>query len=299
MSHNKLIVILGPTASGKTKLSIKLAQKYNGEIVSADSRQVYKGLDIGSGKITKKEMMGIPHHLLDIKNPKQKFTVTQYQKLAIKEIKKIQRKNKIPFLVGGSGFYIQSIIDGVIFPAVKPNYKLRKELSKKTTEELFSMLKKLDPRRAKSIDTKNPARLIRAIEIVTTTKKPFPKTYLQTGVCKYVFDFLQIGIKKSPEELKKLIHKRLEKRLKQGMIKEVINLHKNGVSYKRLEELGLEYRYIAQYLQEKMSYEEMIETLEKEIWHYAKRQMTWFKKDKKIHWINSLKEAKNLIQKFL
>ena len=118
---NKLIVILGPTASGKTDLSIKIAKKFNGEVVSADSRQVYKGMDIGSGKVTKKEMMGIPHHLLDVANPKNRFTVAQYQKLALKEIKNIQRKNKIPILVGGTGFYIQSIVDGIIIPEVKPN----------------------------------------------------------------------------------------------------------------------------------------------------------------------------------
>ncbi len=304
MSHNKLIVILGPTASGKTELSIKLAKKYHGEIVSADSRQVYKGLDIGSGKITKSQIQGIPHHLLDVKNPKQKFSVSQYQKLAIKEIKKIQKKGKIPFLVGGTGFYIQSVVDGIVIPKVKPNYKLRKELSKKTTEELFSMLKKIDPKRAKTIDAKNPVRLIRAIEIVTSTKKPVQKIILKPE-----FKVLEIGIKKPPDELKKLIHKRLMKRLKEGMVKEVINLHKNGLSFKRLEELGLEYRYIAQYLQEKINYQEMIEVLEKEIWHFQKRQMTWFyahggsasggKKDKKIHWIKNINKAKSLINDFL
>lgn len=291
---NKLIVILGPTASGKTDVSLKLAKKYNGEIVSADSRQVYKGLNIGSGKITKKEMQGIPHHLLDVKNPKQRFTVSQYQKLAVKEIKNIQKKGKIPFLVGGTGFYIQSVVDGIIIPEVKPNQTLRKELSKKTTAELFKILKKLDPKRAKTIDTKNPVRLIRAIEIIKSTKKPIQKI-----IVKPEFEVLQIGIRKSPEELKKLIHKRLEKRLKQGMVKEVKNLHKNGLSFRRLEELGLEYRYIAQHLQEKISYKEMVNKLEQEIWHYAKRQLTWFKKDQKIHWIKNYKEITSIIDKFL
>jgi tRNA dimethylallyltransferase len=138
-SMNKLIVILGPTASGKTDLSVKLAKKYNGEVVSADSRQVYRGLDIGSGKITKKEMHGIPHYLLDVANPKTRFSVSQYQKLALSAIKKIQKKGKIPFLVGGTGFYIQSIVDGIIIPEVKPDWNLRKKLEKKSNEELFSM----------------------------------------------------------------------------------------------------------------------------------------------------------------
>src|SRR3989338_9750335 len=160
---NKLIVILGPTSSGKTDLSIKLAKKFNGEVVSADSRQVYNGMDIGSGKITKKEMQGIPHYLLDVANPKRKFTVSQYQKLALFAIKKIQNKGKIPFLVGGSGLYIQSIVDGIIIPEVKPDWKLRKKLEKKNNKELYSMLFKIDPTRAKSIDKNNSRRLIRAL----------------------------------------------------------------------------------------------------------------------------------------
>ena len=175
MYSKKLIVILGPTASGKTDLSIILAKKLNGEIVSADSRQVYRGLDVGSGKITKKQMQGIRHHLLDIASPKRKFTVAQYQKLVIKIIKKIHKKNKIPFLVGGTGFYIQSVVDGIVMPEVKPNWKLRKNLEKKNTEELFQMLLKLDPVRAQLIDKKNPRRLVRAIEIVLSTKKPIER----------------------------------------------------------------------------------------------------------------------------
>jgi len=292
--HNKIVVILGPTASGKSDLAVKLARQFNGEIVSADSRQVYEYLDVGSGKITLCEMKGIPHYLLDVANPKRKFTVAQFQKLAIKKIKEIQKRNKIPFLVGGTGFYIQAIVDGLIIPEVKPNWKLRKSLEKKPTNELFLMLKKLDPKRANSIDAKNPRRLIRAIEIVLSTKKPITKIKTKSQ-----FNVLQIGIKKSKEEIKKSIHERLQKRLKIGMISEVKKLHKNGLSWKRLEELGLEYRYIAEYLQKKISHEEMIYKLQLEIEHFAKRQMTWFKRDKRIYWIESQIEAKNLIKNFL
>ncbi len=294
--HNKLIVILGPTASGKTDLSVRLAKKFNGEIVSADSRQVYKGLNIGSGKITKKETQGIPHHLLDIANPKRKFTVAQFQKLGFKEIKKIQKQNKIPFLVGGTGFYIQSIVNGILIPEVKPNWKLRKKLEKKSNEELYKMLLLKDPDRAKFIDRKNPRRLVRALEIVLETGKPVPKPFLHPAECKN--DILQIGIKKSSEQLKKLIHKRLLKRIKE-IIAEVRGLHKNGLSWKRLEELGLEYRYVAQYLQDKILYNQMLVTLEKESWQYAKRQMTWFKRDKEIHWIDDYKKAEQLVKNFV
>lgn len=291
IKNKKIIVILGPTASGKTDLSIKLALRLSSwqakkqpsiqgvEIISADSRQVYKGLDIGSGKITKNEMRGIPHHMLDIVSPKRKFTVAQFQTLAIKKIKTIQGNNKIPFLVGGTGFYIQSVVDGISIPAVKPNLKLRKALQKKSVGELFLILKKLDPDRAHNIDAKNPYRLIRAIEIVKTTKRP-----IQNIEKKPQFNVLQIGVKKSKAELKKLIKKRLLKRLKQGMIEEVKKLHEHGLSWRRLEELGLEYRFIAHYLQQKISYKEMVTILEKEIWQFSKRQMTWLKRDKRIHW---------------
>ncbi|HOL90583.1 MAG TPA: tRNA (adenosine(37)-N6)-dimethylallyltransferase MiaA, partial [Candidatus Pacearchaeota archaeon] len=265
----KIIVILGPTASGKSDLAIKLAQKFNGEIISADSRQVYKGLDIGSGKIKKEEMKEIPHYLLDVASPKRRFSVSKYQKLSLKAIEKIFKKNKIPIICGGSGFYIQSVIDGIKIPEVKPNYKLRKELSKKTPDELYQMLKKLDKNRAESIDRKNSRRLIRAIEIAIELKK-VPK--LEKHPLPY--PVLILGIKKEKNELKKLIKKRLLKRLDEGMVDEVKNLYKNNVSFKKLEEFGLEYRYIAFYLQGKMTYDEMVKSLQKEIEHYAKRQMT-------------------------
>src|SRR3989338_8024568 len=167
----KIIVILGPTASGKSALGVKLAKKINGEIISADSRQVYKGLDIGSGKITKKEMRGVPHHCIDIVSPKKIFTVVDFKKCADKAIEKNFAKNKTPIIVGGTGLYIQAIVDNIVLPEVKPNWKLRKELEKKTTEEMFKMLKKLDPERAKNIDAKNPRRLIRAIEIAKSLGK--------------------------------------------------------------------------------------------------------------------------------
>jgi tRNA dimethylallyltransferase len=295
-NFNGLIVILGPTSSGKTDLSIKLAQNFKCEIVSADSRQVYKGLDIGSGKITKKEMCGITHYLLSIANPKTRFTVAQYQKLALKTIKQIQAKNKIPILVGGTGFYIQSIVDGIIIPEVKPNWKLRAKLEKLTVAQMFEKLKKLDPKRAKIIDKNNPRRLVRALEIVMITGKNVPEINKKIGN----LNVLQIGIKKNLEELKPLIHKRLIKRLENNaMINEVKKLHKNGVSWKRLEEFGLEYRYVAQYLQKKITYQEMIDKIQLESEHYVKRQMTWFKRDKKIHWIKNYKQAEKLIEKFI
>ena len=291
----KLIVILGPTASGKSELAVKIAKKFKWEIVSADSRQVYKGMDIGTGKITKKEMKGIPHYLLDVASPKRRFTVVQYRKLALKAIKTILKKNKIPILCGGTGFYIHAVVDGIVIPEVPPDWKLRKKLEKKSVEELYKILKKLDPKRAKTIEKKNKRRLIRALEIVIKTKKPVP------GLKKNPLPYpvLMLGIKKEKKELKKLIKKRFLKWLKQGLIKEVENLRKSGLSWQKIEELGIHYRVIAQYLQNKMNYKEMIEKSLKELQNYAKRQMTWFKRDSGIRWLRNYKEAKKLIKEFL
>ncbi|KKQ77018.1 MAG: tRNA delta(2)-isopentenylpyrophosphate transferase [Parcubacteria group bacterium GW2011_GWC1_38_6] len=239
-SEAKIIVILGPTASGKSDLAVKIALRLgsgqarkkfriNGaEIISADSRQVYKGLDIGSGKITQKEMMDIPHHLLSIASPKRKFTVAQYKKLAIKAINKIIKRNKIPIICGGTGFYIQAIVDGISIPEVKPDWKLRKKLEKEKTSNLFLKLKKLDPKRARTIDSKNKRRLIRAIEIVLTTKRPVQESQKNPLPHK----ILIFGIKKDKNQLKKLIKTRLKKRLKLGMIAEVKNLRKQGCKTK-------------------------------------------------------------------
>lgn len=288
-----LIVVLGPTASGKSELAVRLAKKFKGEIVSADSRQVYKKMDIGTGKITKKQMSGIAHYLLDVVSPKKRFTVAEYQKLATKAIDKIIKKNKIPILCGGTGFYIQSIAGGIIIPEVKPDRKLRKELEKKTTAELFAKLKKIDPKRAKTIEKKNKRRLIRALEIVIKTKKPVAshkKSPLPYSV-------LMIGIKK--EKLETLIEKRFLKWLNQGFLKEVEKLKQSGLSWKRIEEFGMHYRTTSQCLQKKISYRNFIEKSIIELQRYAKRQMTWFKRDKKINWIKNHKEAEKLAREFL
>jgi tRNA dimethylallyltransferase len=290
----KLITILGPTASGKSELAVKLAQKISGEIISADSRQVYKGMDIGTAKITRKEMKGVSHYLLDVASPKRRFTVAQYRKLAIKAINKIFRKGKVPILCGGTGFYIQAVIDGIVIPKVKPDWRLRLNLEQLETRELFKKLKKLDPKRAKTIDKNDRRRLIRALEIV---KKIGPVPILKKNPLPY--PILMIGIKKPLKELKKLIERRLKKRFRQGMIAEIKKLHKLGVSWKRFEEFGLEYRYIALYLQKKISYEEMVNFIQKESEHFTKRQMTWFKRDDRIRWVKNEKESEKMVKEFL
>lgn len=298
----KLIVIVGPTASGKSDLGVRLAKKFRGEIVSADSRQVYKGLDIGSGKITKKEMMGIPHYLLDVASPRRKFSVAQYQKIALKAIRAIQKRGKLCILVGGTPFYVYAVTDGYVFPEVKPNPKLRKVLERLSVEQLLAKLTKLDPRRAATIEQKNKRRLVRALEIVMTTGKPVTELRgvnpLPTGQAG-LFDILLIGMKRTPDELKKRIHERLLDRLDHKMVTEVESLHGKGLSWKRLEELGLEYRYVAQYLQQKISYKEMVELIQKETEDFVRRQMVWFKRDLRIHWVSSWLEAAKLSKNFV
>jgi len=281
-ANSKIIVILGPTASGKSDLAIKLAKKFDGEIISADSRQIYRGMDLGTGKIAKAEQRLVKHHMLDIISPKTNFSVAQFKKKAEKIIEDILKRNKLPIICGGTGFWTSAVVDNKTFPEVKPNFKLREKLGKLSTENLYKKLQKLDLERAKNIDAKNKVRLIRAIEICKELGS-VPNTKYNILDIKY--QFLQIGIDIPKEKLHKNIKLRLEKRWRSGMIKEVERLHKDGVSWKRLEMFGLEYRYISQFLQNKISKTEMKEKLFQESKNYAKRQMTWFKKDKRINWI--------------
>ncbi len=268
----KLIVVCGPTATGKSDYAVELAKKIDGEIISADSRQVYKGLNIGSGKITAEEMQGMPHHLLDVADPKDIFSVTEYQKLALEAIEEILSRGKTPIICGGTGLYIDAVVCGTVFPAVPPNPDLRAQLQELSLEELQQKLSSLDPRRFDLVDQKNKVRLMRAIEIAEALGSvPETVTNPQHDVEWHYLDL-------DDNVLKKRIHDRLMKRLDNGMIEEVETLHKEGVSWERLEALGLEYRYLALYLQDKFTKEDMLTQLEFAIWHYAKRQRTWFKK---------------------
>jgi tRNA dimethylallyltransferase len=289
--RSKVIVILGQTATGKSNLAVKIARKIKGlnrsnklvgrtsrnevlgEIISADSRQVYKGLNIGTGKITKKEMKGIPHYLMDIANPKNRFTVTEYKKLAESKIKEIISRGKTPIICGGTGFYIDAITKGIIFPEVPPNEKLRKILSKKDAIALFHTLQKLDPERAKNIDPKNKVRLIRAIEIIKALGK-VPKI----KEIKPKYKFIKIGLFLPLKKLKKRVEKRVKSMFKKGLLNEINKLKKAGISENRLKEFGFEY------------YEPTYEKVVNETLKYAKRQMVWFKRDKKIKWFDASKK---------
>jgi len=297
--NKKLIVILGPTASGKTSFSLKLAKKLNGEIVSADSRQIYRELNIGTAKPVKKQLNQIKHYLIDIKNPNQHYTVAQYKRDAIRAINKIIKLGKTPFLVGGTGLYIKSLTDNLEIPEVKPDWKLRNklesEIKNKGLKSVYDRLIELDPEAAYIIDKNNPRRIIRALEIAIKTKKPFSQ---QRKKGQPLFDILEIGLNPGEKRLTKIINKRANKMIKTGLLKEVKRLIKKyNKKLHTFDAIG--YREIIDFLDKKISFKEALERIEKNTWHFAKRQMTWFKKDERIFWVKNYAEAEKLIKNFL
>ncbi len=312
-TSGKIIVILGPTASGKSDIAIKLAKKFDGEVISADSRQIYRGMDIGTGKILRDKntgfkiqapkfkvyySSGIPHHMIDIINPKTYYNAAKFKKSVNKIIPDILNRGKVPIICGGTGFWIKTIVDDISFPEVKPDWKLRRKLNEQSALKLFKILKKLDPDRAKTIDKKNKTRLIRAIEICKTIGK-VPLLSLSCRKEDNKKEFLQIGIKIPKEKLNAGIQKRLEKRFRQGMLAEAKKLRAQDVGWKRMENFGLEYRWLARYLQNKISRHEMQRRLLQDIKKYARRQMTWFRKDRRIKWLKSYGEIERETKKFL
>ncbi len=313
--HQKLIVVLGPTSSGKSSLAIRLAKKFHGEVISADSRQVYRELNIGTGKITKKEMRGVPHHLLNILSPKRIYTTNNFKKDAEQKIKDIAHRKKIPIICGGTGLYIDALVYNLKLPEAKPNPPLREKLEKLSAGKLFRKLEEVDPRRAKMLwlnsGFKNKRRLIRALEIIAATGRNVPiwgeenhspgsrvpKSEI-SNLKSYMYDVLYIGIKKNPRGLKRRIESRVKDWLKKGLIAETRKLARK-VSAQRIRELGFNYSLPYKYLEKQITKEELQEKLQKENWKYVKRQITWFKRNKDINWVKNGKEASALTKKFL
>jgi len=289
----KLVVLLGPTAAGKSRLAVKLARRFQGEIVSADSRQIYQGLDIGTGKITAGEMEGIPHYLLGIVSPKEQFDVVQYQEKAYQAIEAILQRNHLPFLIGGSPFYLDAVIKGWQFPWAKADPDLRKKLVRQPLEKLLKVLADLDPLYFQKAEKTNKRRIIRAIEIASQLGRVPPRESYPR------FQTLILGLQVPFPQLKEQIAQRQEKLFHQGIVEEVANLHRQGLSWKRLEEFGLEYQWVSSYLQGKETEGEMKKKLQRAVEKFAKRQLTWFKKNPNIHWVQRAGEAQSLIQQFL
>ena len=290
----KLIVIEGTNASGKSSLGITLASRFGGEIVSADSRQVYERMNLGSGKVTPEEMQGIPHHLLDVRKPGEFFSMADFQRLAYEAIDGIIARGHVPFLVGGTGLYVDAVADGYELSDRAPDHSLRAHLETFDAPALYDMLKEKLP--DTEIDPRNRHRVMRALErLAADDYRPMGKSPRYT--------LLKLGVTWPREILKQRIDERLEKRLNEGMVDEVKALLDDGISEEFLTKLGLEYKYLTWYLTGKITYEQMVEELGNAIKKFAKRQMTWFRKDPRIHWLDMsadpIKEASDLIESFL
>lgn len=303
----KLIVILGPTASGKSGLAIKLAKKFNGEIISADSRQVYKNMNIGTAKIeadkrgsqrgqTRIISQGIPHYMIDVVRPNEILSLAQYKDMAVKLINSISKKGKTPFLVGGTGLYISAIRDNWLIPKIGPNKKLRRELESKTNQWLFNKLNKLDPTTAERIDPENKRRLVRALEVCLGSSRLFSEERKRGEP---LFDILEIGVKLSRRELYQRINQRVDLMIKQGLVEEVKKLVKKGYKWNLPAMSGIGYRQIGQYSRNEISLVEAIDLIKRDTRRYAKRQMTWFRRDKRIKWVKDYNAANKLVGKFL
>lgn len=288
---NKLIVIAGPTASGKTKLSLEMAKEVNGEIISADSMQVYKHLDIGTAKIKEEEMEGIVHHLIDIIEPAEEYNVQIFQKEAQKLIKDIHKRGKTPLLVGGSGLYIDSVVYDYEFLEEDPNNEIRnrlwEEYEKYGNDYLLEKIKKLDPETYENIDKKNTKRLIRVLEIMEKHGLKFSQTEKDSRRKKespYDLEYYVIRMKR--EELYDRINRRVDQMIAQGWLEEVENLLEKNWAKKDYRSMqGLGYRQIIEYLEGQASWEQSVEKIKQETRRFAKRQMTWFRKNKDIIWL--------------
>lgn len=287
----KLIVVLGPTASGKSALGVQLARQFKGVILSADSRQVYRGMDVGTAKITKRGMRGVPHYLLDIASPKRQFTAAQFQQAAQRVLKKIPSSTPV-FVVGGSPFYIEAITNPLPFPGVKPNPKLRRKLERRTAAQLFRQLRWRDPRRAAAIDPHNKRRLIRALEIMRALGRVPPRPATSP------FRILKLGLNPPRQKLYQRIDRRVDQRSR-GMLAETKQLHRAGLSWPRLDSFGLEYCWASRILQGQISRVDGWQRLKHDSHAFARRQLTWWRRDKKIQWINNQKQAYQLVRRFL
>ena len=307
MSNNglkRIIVIVGPTSSGKSDLAIRIAQRYNGEVISADSRQVYRGLDVGSGKVPGKWQMangksvfvykGVRHHFIDFANPKRQYSVAQFQKEGGKVIRKLFAIGYLPIICGGTGFYIRALIDGIIFPDVKPNRTLRLKLERQSLNQLVSTLQRIDPVRARSIDACNKRRVMRALEIADSLGSV---PAVQMNPLPYPVFF--IGIAPNAKVLKKRIHARIALWLRSGLRAEIRKLLRSGLSEKRIRSFGLVYSWALDFENGTISRSVFIEGLARDIFAYARRQYTWFKKDKRIHWITKPENGLRLAEQFL
>jgi len=302
----RLIVILGPTASGKTGWSLRLAKKIGGEIISADSKQIYKKMDIGTAKesgewrrVGFRQVFfidGIAHHLIDFLDPGKQFTIAQFRDKGLKYVKLAQKNKHQPIIVGGTGLYISALIDNLQIPRIPANKKLRESLEEKDKDELFRLLKSMDEASANKIDKNNKRRVIRALEVSILSGKPFSQQRLKGEP---LFDVLKIGIEVSNDELYDRIDNRIDKMMEKGLLEEVKNLVKQKYSWDLPSMSAIGYSQFKDYLEGKISLEDAVNLLKRDTKHYSKRQMTWFRRDKEIKWCSNYEEAEKKVLNFL
>lgn len=301
----KLIAVVGPTASGKTDLAVRLAGQFNGEIVSADSRQFYRGMEIGSDTVQGEVKTvggyraviseGIPHHLISIRSPAQLVTAGEFVRLAKRRIRSILKRGKIPFVVGGTGLYVQALIDNFVMPRVVAHPEIRERLERRTVASLYASLKRKDPEYAARIPKENRRYTIRALEVMEVTGAPFSA---QRRTSEPVFDVLQIGIARPREEMYRRIDARVDVLMERGLLQEAKLLGKR-YGWELSTMSGLGHKQLGMYLREEISLERAVELIKRDTRRFGKRQLTWFRRDPRIRWVKGYGEAKPLVDRFL
>jgi tRNA dimethylallyltransferase len=296
---DKLVAIVGPTGIGKTKLAIQLALRFNGEIINADSRQIYRYMDIGTAKPTKDELASVPHHLVDIIAPNQEFSLPEYQKLANDAINDIQTRNKTPFLVGGSGLYVWAVLEGWVVPKVAPDVTFRRGLEKKAElgqgAELYQKLQQVDPAAAKKIDPHNIRRVIRALEVNKLTDSTFSQLQQKQSPS---FQSLIIGLTANRTELYRRADQRVDNMIKQGFVEEVKILLKMGYSLNLPAMSSIGYREIGQYIQGEMTLDEAVYKIKTGTHRFIRHQYAWFRlNDERIKWFDMEKMAEEEVDR--
>lgn len=299
--RNKVIVIAGPTAVGKTKIAIELAKKIDSEIISADSMQVYKHMDIGTAKPSKKEMQGIKHYMIDIIEPDEEFSVARYKKMALECIAKVINKGKVPIVVGGTGLYINSLSENIEFSETITDWDyriyLQERAQKSGTGVLYEELRQIDPESSERIHPNDLRRIIRAMEVYKSTGKPMSYHIKVSKEKPSMYDFIKIGLNTDRDELYNRINQRVDKMLENGLEDEVRGLINKGIDIKSTAMQGLGYKETVELCKGLKSLEEIMNTIKQNTRRYAKRQLTWFRRDKEIYWIDSRNGEEEILKK--
>ena len=298
----KVIVICGPTASGKTSLSIELAKRINGEIISCDSMQIYKDMTIGTAKPTVEEMDGVPHHLIDFVLPSERYSVADFKKAATKKIEEILGRNKTPIIVGGTGLYVDALVYNIEYLELKTDLKYRQELEnlieQKGLEELYERAKQIDGQAMQAISKNDKKRIMRVLEIYHQTGKTKTQLEAESRLTPPPYEYIVFAIIMDREKLYERINKRVDIMMEQGLIEEVQSLVNKYKEFPTAMQ-GLGYKEVVEYLENKVTKEEMIEKIKKETRHYAKRQLTWFRKNKETIWLDGEEEINKNIDKII